>query len=76
MKVSTIKRPYLLYFRGTSRYYTLSSEEAQRLLDAYPVVSATSRRIVLQGHNTSDPRQRTELIPATRGGGPAFVIDK
>lgn len=69
----TVARPYTLTFHATGQSYPLTSEEAQRLLDEYPAVSATRNRVVLHGHNTSDPKQRTSIRPATLGGGPAFV---
>jgi hypothetical protein len=74
LTITAVARPFLLTFRATGHTYPLSSDEAQRALDEYPAVSATAQRVVLQGHNTSDPRQRIILTPATRGGGPAFVI--
>jgi hypothetical protein len=75
-KVMVVARPYLLTFLATNTTYPLTSDEAQRLLDEYPIVLATRNRVVLQGHNTSDPKQRCLIEPATRGGGSAFVIHK
>lgn len=76
MKITTVQRPYTLTFLYSGSVYPLTSEEAQRLLDAYPAHSATKYKVVLVGHNTPDPKQRTVLRPATRGGGPAFLISK
>jgi hypothetical protein len=76
MKIRTVARPYVLTFHTTGQSYALTSADAQRLLDEYPAVSATSQRVVLPGHNTSDPKQRCTLQPATRGGGAAFIIEK
>lgn len=73
-RISTVARPYLLTFRATGTTYPLTSEEAQRLLDEYPAVTATRYRVVLQGHNTGKASERTVLQPATRGGGPAFIL--
>lgn len=75
-RIQTVARPYLLTFRATGTTYPLTSEEAQRLLDEYPAVTATRNRVVLHGHNTPDPKQRTILSAATRGGGPAFIISE
>lgn len=76
MKITTVQRPYTLTFLATGTSYPLTSEGAQRLLDEYPAHSATKYKVVLEGHNTPDPKQRTVLRPATRGGGPAFLISK
>lgn len=76
MTIQTVKRPYTLTFLATRTSYLLTSDEAQRLLDEYPAVTATRNRVVLQGHNTADPKQRTVLTPATRGGGPAFIVTR
>jgi hypothetical protein len=74
MKIFTVQRPYIVTFRATRTSYPLTSEAAQRLLDEYPAVYASQHRVVLPGHNTPDPKQRVDLYPATRGGGPAFLI--
>lgn len=74
MKITTVARPYTLTFLATGTSYPLTSEDAQRLLDEYPAITATRNRVVLQGHNTPDPKQRTVIRPATLGGGPAFVV--
>jgi hypothetical protein len=76
MKITATQRPFVLTFHATGMHYALTSDEAQRLLDEYPAVSAAENRVVLPGHNTRDPRQRSTLRPATAGGGPAFIIDR
>lgn len=76
MKITAAQRPFLLTFHATGTTYPLTSDEAQRLLDEYPAVRATRNRVVLVGHNTGDPKQRTTIRPATVGGGPAFIIDR
>lgn len=75
MKVNAVNRPYTLTFRATGTSYLLTSEEVQRLLDEYPVISATRNHVVLPGHNTGDAAQRCDIRPATRGGGPAFTVE-
>jgi hypothetical protein len=65
-KVWTVERPYLMVTGGA--WFPLSSEDAQRLVDASTVVTATSQRVVLDGG--------TALHPATLGGGPAFVVER
>lgn len=74
MTITAVDRPFLLTFHASGHTYPLTSTEAQRLLDEYPAVRATKYRVVLTGHNTSDPQQRCTITPATRGGGPAFII--
>jgi hypothetical protein len=74
-RITVVERPYILTFRASSHSYLLTSTEAQRLLDEYPAVRASARRIVLPGHNTNDPAQYSELRPATLGGGAAFIIE-
>ncbi len=76
MRVQTTARPYVLTFHATGTSYPVSSEDAQRLLDEYPPVSATRNRVILPGHNTPDPKQRVSLRPATLGGGFAFTVTK
>jgi hypothetical protein len=71
MKVYTVSRPYLIDFVGGGRY-PLTSEEAQRLIDSYPVVSANRTAVTLRG----DDGRKTRITPATLGGGPAFVVEK
>lgn len=75
MKITAAKRPFRITFLATHTSYPLTSEEAQRLLDEYPAVSATRNRVVLPGHNTSRANERCILRPATIGGGPAFTLD-
>lgn len=72
MKVSTVRRPYVLTFLATGTSYPLSSDEAQRLLDAYPVVRATTNYVTLRG----DDGHTSRIAPATLGGGPAFELDR
>ena len=76
MNIWTVSRPYLLTFHATGTTYPLTSEDAQRLLDEYPAVTATKNRVVLPGHNTSRASERCTLRPATLGGGPAFIVEK
>lgn len=78
MRIYTVERPYLLTFNGSGHTYLITSEEAQRLLNEYPAVSASRNRVVLPGHNlpASDRASRSTLVPATLGGGPAFIIEK
>lgn len=65
-----MERPYTLVFPATGSAYPLSSEEAQRLIDAYPVLSGSnSQRVFLR----ADDGQVCQLHPATLGGGPAFT---
>lgn len=75
-KITATARPFLLTFHATRTTYPLTAEEAQRLLDDYPAVTATRNRVVLPGHNTSRASERCTLRPATLGGGPAFIIEK
>ena len=64
-----VPRPYLLHFPATGTSYPISSEEAQRLIDSYPVMSGSnSERLFLRG----DDGHISQLYPATLGGGPAF----
>ena len=73
MKLLKIQqRIYLLTFLSSGHTYPLCSDDAQRLIDEYPIVKASPNRIVLAGHNTDDPKQRCILQPASLGGGPAF----
>jgi hypothetical protein len=76
MTITVAARPYVITFLATGTSYPLTAEDAQRAIDEYPAVRATRNRVVLVGHNTSDPKQRTVITPATRGGGPAFVISR
>ena len=72
MKITTVCRPYILTFRATGASYPLGSEEVQRLLDSYPVVTATKNRVILRG----DDGREAAVRPATLGGGPAFLVEK
>ena len=60
MKITAVKRPYTLTFLSSGHTYPLTSEDAQRLLDEYPARAS----------------ERTVILPATAGGGPAFIVDK
>ena len=73
-KIVATDRPYILTFHASGHSYPLTSEEAQRLIDAYPVRTATRNRVVLHGHNSSHAYNRTTIRPATLGGGPAFIV--
>lgn len=72
MKVYTVSRPYTVSFSLTGARYPLSSEEAQRLIDSYPVLVATRNRVTLR----ADDGRRTQITAATLGGGPAFVVER
>lgn len=74
MKISVVERPYTLTFHSSGHSYPLTSEEAQRLLDEYPAVTATRNKVVLVGHNSSKAVDRSSIRPATLGGGSAFII--
>lgn len=69
MKVYVVERPYALRF-ASGNAYRLTSEEAQRLIDNYPVTQATRNRVILRG----DDGTVSHLTAATTGGGPAFSI--
>jgi hypothetical protein len=77
MPIMTTPRPYLLTFRyGTrtgAQSYPITSEGAQRLIDDYPALTATRTRVVLRGDS---PGMTATLTPATRGGGPAFLVTR
>jgi hypothetical protein len=72
--IQAVQRPYLLTFHVSAFTYPVSSEEAQRLLDSYPAITATRSRVVLRGDGENN--KGCTLRPATRGGGPAFIISK
>ena len=72
MKISAVARPYILTFRATGASYPLGSEEVQRLLDSYAVVTATKNRVILRG----DDGREAAIRPATFGGGPAFLVER
>jgi hypothetical protein len=69
--VSVVRRPYLLTFASGNRY-PLTSEDAQRLIDEYPIITATRNRVTLRG----DDGTRSTITPATIGGGVAFEVTK
>jgi hypothetical protein len=73
-KITCRQMPFILTFVGSGQHYLLTSEEAQRLLDAYPAVTVSKYRVMLQGHNTSRASDRTILRPATRAV--AFDIER
>ncbi len=76
MKITVIDRPFLLTFHATGTTYRVTSDEVRNLLAEYPVIRATRNRLVLPGHNTTRASERVSIVPATRGGGPAFVITR
>jgi len=76
MKIQTVSRPYIMTFHATGTSYPITSDDAQRAINEYPVVAATRNRVILQGHNTLDAKQRVIIRPATAGGGPAFLIER
>lgn len=69
-KIIALARPLILTFTATGAAYPLSSEEAQRLIDAYPALEATPNGVVLR----ADDGHACTITPATLGGGPAFEI--
>lgn len=75
-RITAVQRPFILTFHASGHSHRLTSDEAQRLLDEYPAVSATKYRVVLPGHNTARVAERATLRPATVGGGPAFIIER
>ena len=70
-KVTVVARPYVLTFQSSGNSYPTTSEDAQRLIDGYPVLTATKYRVVLRGESG----ERCVLRPATVGGGPAFTVE-
>jgi hypothetical protein len=72
MRAWTVARPYILTFQQTRTSYPLDSEEAQRLIDNYPLISASRNRVVLLG----DDGAKSVLTAATLGGGDAFIVEK
>lgn len=78
ISVRTVERPYLITFtyaqkpREYGGTYPLTSAEAQKLLDEYPILSASPRRVIIRGEGST----RCVLKPATLGGGVAFVVSK
>lgn len=71
MRVQTTERPYILLF-ASGNQYRLTSEEAQRLIDSYPVVEASRNQVSLRG----DDGTVSKLTPATIGGGNAFEVTR
>jgi len=69
MRFYAVNRPYILSHQD-GRAYVLTSEEAQRLLDAY---SATVRKGTAYLKDEEGKIVAT-LSPATPGGGPAFRV--
>lgn len=65
MRVYAVDRPYILSYRDSRAAYLLTSEEAQRLLDAYPATVRGGEAHLKGGGKIS---------PATLGGGPAFRV--
>lgn len=76
MKVRATRRMYVLTFHASGHSYSMTSDEVQRLLDEYPAITATKNKVVLPGHNTSHPGERSTIRPASLGGGPAFEVEK
>lgn len=70
--VETFPRPYILTFHATGTSYPISSEDAANLIAEYPIVSASSNRVVLRG----DDGRKTTIQAATLGGGPAFKVTR
>ena len=76
MKITAAQRPFIMTFHSSGHSYPLTAEETQRLLDEYPAHTATCNRVVLVGHNSTQPYDRTTIKPATIGGGKAFTIER
>jgi len=72
VKVYALARPFILDFGTPGGRYPITSEEAQRLIDSYPVLSANRTAVVLR----ADDGGKVRITPATLGGGPAFDIEK
>jgi len=71
MTILATNRPYVLTFHTSGHSYPLSADDTQRLLDNYPALRATRYQVTLRG----DDGTRSTIRPATRGGGPAFLLD-
>lgn len=72
MTITTTPRPYLLLSGGMS--FLLTSDEAQRLIDAsapVPELCSVRTATLSDGHGG-----RYTVVPATLGGGDAFSIDR
>jgi hypothetical protein len=69
MTITATQRPYTLVQTMGGARWPLSSEEAQRLLsDPQNIIAASANRVRLPAGAV--------LVPATQGGGPAFVIER
>ncbi len=66
-------RPYILRFKQARGMFQLSSEDVRNLIyrDGITVEKVTGNAITFSGGD-----RRGEVIPATMGGGPAFIIEK
>lgn len=69
MRLDTVARPYVLRFPDTGTVFPLSSEEASRILQQYEIRSYQAGRVVLVAFGGT----LVEILPATLGGGVAFV---
>lgn len=69
--IKTVERPYTLTFTSTGHRYPLTSEEAQRLIDEYPLTYASQHQVGLRGDGRGT---NTILRAAALGGGPAFIV--
>jgi hypothetical protein len=76
MRIDVTDRPYVFTLQGTGQTYLATAEQAQRALDGYRVLSYGSDRVTVQAGYLDRPEDRVTLQPATRGGGPAFVITR
>ena len=76
MTITAVDRPFVLTFPASGHHYPVSASEVQRMLDAYPAIVATKYRVVLRSDEPLPHRLQPTITPATRGGGPAFLIDK
>ena len=70
IRVYPVSRPYVWRRSDSLASFPASSEEVERLLAAYPLVSASRSRVKLAASNGAT----VEIYPATLGGGPAFEI--
>jgi hypothetical protein len=68
--ITVVQRPYLVTVGEQT--YPISSDQAQLLIDSWPVISVRANRVVLLGVNGS----HNVLVPATVGGGAAFYESK
>ena len=69
VRVYTVDRPYILSHQD-GHAYMLTSEEAQRLLDAYSATARKGRAYL----KDEEGKIVATLFPATLGGGPAFRV--